>query len=113
MVVPQDLLVRVSPLQLGWHLLRNIRAAIKEAKVVTNKPTLIKVGFSGICNILCFVCCQRVTTMQCTFRNFRPQDGEDSEIFSSFFFCIFPIKLMAIHYQVALMMVCLITSLLG
>ncbi|CAD6340171.1 unnamed protein product [Miscanthus lutarioriparius] len=37
-----DLLVRVSPLQLGWHLLRNIRAAIKEAKVVTNKPTLIK-----------------------------------------------------------------------
>ena len=48
---------------LGWHTIwvkngnngyDDIRAAIKEAKAVTDKPTLIKVGFFGICNLLCF-----------------------------------------------------------
>jgi transketolase len=52
---------------LGWHTIwvksgntgyDDIRAAIKEAKAVTDKPTLIKVGFFGICNLLCFVCCR-------------------------------------------------------
>jgi len=45
---------------LGWHTIwvkngnngyDDIRAAIKEAKAVTDKPTLIKVGFFGICNL--------------------------------------------------------------
>jgi len=52
---------------LGWHTIwvkngnngyDDIRAAIKEAKAVTDKPTLIKVGFFGICNLLCFFCCR-------------------------------------------------------
>ena len=55
---------------LGWHTIwvkngnngyDDIRAAIKEAKAVTDKPTLIKVGFFCICNLLCFVCCRFYT----------------------------------------------------